>query len=54
MKYELTPVVQCKSGIYLKRDDLFQPIPELNVNGTKLRECLVLLENNIEQCKNMA
>ena len=48
---EITPV-QVSSDILIKRDDLFQPLDIINVNGTKLRECIVLLENNIERCKN--
>lgn len=47
---EITPI-QVTSDILLKRDDLFQPLNTINVNGTKLRECIVLLEQNIERCK---
>lgn len=48
---ELTPICETEE-ILLKRDDLFQPLSNINVNGTKLRECIMLIAKNIEQCKN--
>lgn len=39
---ELTPV-EMHNGIYLKREDLFQPFGENTVNGGKLRQCMMLV-----------
>lgn len=41
---ELTPV-ELHNGIYLKRDDLYQPFGAGTVNGGKLRQCYKLVEN---------
>ena len=41
---ELTPV-QCIRGLYLKREDLFAPFSYSQVNGGKLRQCLMLVEH---------
>ncbi len=42
--YDLTPV-ELHEGLYLKRDDLFQPFGENTVNGGKLRQCYMLVES---------
>lgn len=42
--YGLTPV-ELNEGLYLKRDDLFQPFGENTVNGGKLRQCYMLVES---------
>ena len=43
-KTELTPV-QCKDGLYFKRDDLFRPYGTGTVNGGKLRQCIYLVDS---------
>lgn len=40
----LTPV-QVINGLTLKRDDLYAPFGETGVNGGKLRQCMMLLNN---------
>jgi len=40
----LTPVEK-RNGIYLKRDDLYQPFGEGTVNGGKLRQCMALIDH---------
>lgn len=47
----LTPV-QTINGLRFKRDDLFRPFGEDDVNGGKLRQCIYLIQNNIEKAKN--
>lgn len=41
---ELTPV-ELHEGLYLKRDDLYQPFGKNTVNGGKLRQCYSLVES---------
>lgn len=48
---ELTPV-ECVDDLYLKREDKFKPFSDINVNGTKLRQCAYLLLKNKEKIKN--
>lgn len=48
---ELTPV-QKINGIKFKRDDLFRPYGADDVNGGKLRQCIYLIQNNMEKAKN--
>ena len=47
---ELTPV-ELHSGVYYKRDDLFQPYDDMPINGGKVRQCIALVENNLEHIK---
>ena len=47
---ELTPV-QNINGLYLKREDLFMPFGNRTVNGGKLRQCLLLV-NEIKEKYN--
>ena len=47
----ITPV-EYINGIYVKREDLFKPYPFSNVNGSKLRQCILLIEKNIDKAKN--
>ena len=47
---ELTPV-ELHNGIYYKRDDLFQPYDDIPINGGKVRQCIALVENNLEHIK---
>jgi 1-aminocyclopropane-1-carboxylate deaminase/D-cysteine desulfhydrase-like pyridoxal-dependent ACC family enzyme len=48
--HKLTPVEE-HNGVYFKRDDLFQPFNDIEVNGGKLRQCLVLLDQAREEIK---
>ena len=45
---DLTPVEQ-RAGMWFKRDDLYQPFGEGEVNGGKLRQCVMLLSNALEK-----
>ena len=47
---ELTPV-ELHNGVYYKRDDLFQPYSDIPINGGKVRQCIALVENNLEHIK---
>lgn len=47
----ITPV-EFIDGIYVKREDLFKPFDFSNVNGSKLRQCMLLIEKNIDKAKN--
>ena len=44
-----TPI-EYYEGLYIKRDDLYKPFNN-NVNGTKCREGLAIIEHNLEYCK---
>lgn len=48
--HDLTPV-QKRAGIYFKRDDLFRPFGEGEVNGGKLRQCMLLV-NAVLKCQH--
>ena len=48
---EITPI-EIHDSLYLKREDLFKPFEDVNVNGTKLRQCAYLILKNLEQAKN--
>lgn len=48
---EITPI-EIHDSLYLKREDLFKPFGDVNVNGTKLRQCAYLILKNLEQAKN--
>lgn len=46
----LTPVQQ-RGNYYFKRDDLYRPYPFSPMNGSKLRQCQLLVEKNIEKAQ---
>ena len=48
--FELTPV-ELHNGVYYKRDDLFAPYNDTPINGGKVRQCIALVENNLELIK---
>lgn len=47
---DLTPV-ENHNGVYYKRDDLFQPYDDMPINGGKVRQCISLVENNLEHIR---
>ena len=47
----ITPV-EYINGIYVKREDLFKPYSFSNANGSKLRQCILLIRKNIDKAKN--
>jgi len=49
--YEITPV-EFHKPIWIKRDDLYAPFNSCNVNGTKLRCCVELFEQNKNKTSN--
>lgn len=50
MNYELTPVER-RGQYYFKREDRFAPFRFCGVNGSKLRQCMMLVEKNREQAE---
>ena len=48
---DLTPVEK-RGDYYFKRDDLYQPFDFSPVNGSKLRQCQLLIKKNIDIAKN--
>lgn len=46
----LTPVVRL-GDYYFKREDTFAPFPFCSVNGSKLRQCMLLVQKNREQAE---
>ena len=48
--YELTPVEGIGSYLF-KREDLYKPFDFSPVNGSKLRQCEILLEKQILDIK---
>lgn len=46
--HDITPVQEI-AGMYFKRDDLFTPFGAGEVNGGKLRQCMLLLEAALER-----
>lgn len=48
MEFELTPV-ESRGGYLFKRDDLFMPYDFCRINGSKLRQCILLVEKNREK-----
>lgn len=48
---ELTPIEVYK-GIYYKRDDLFQPYDDIPISGGKVRQCIKLIESELENIRN--
>lgn len=50
--HDLTPVEKI-AGIYFKRDDLFTPFGAGEVNGGKLRQCMMLVEAALRQQPDM-
>lgn len=47
----ITPI-ECIDGLYVKREDLFKPFSFSNANGSKLRQCILLVEKNIDIARN--
>lgn len=45
MEFELTPV-ESRGGYLFKRDDLFMPYDFCRINGSKLRQCILLVDKN--------
>ncbi len=52
MKFELTPIEKITDNFYVKRDDLFVPYSDLPINGGKVRQCISLIENNLDYIKS--
>ena len=52
MEFELTPIEKINDNFYVKRDDLFIPYSDLPINGGKVRQCILLIENNLNYIKN--
>ena len=50
MANELTPVEK-HGDYYFKRDDLYRPFPWSPVNGSKLRQCELLVQKNTEKAR---
>ena len=48
MEFELTPV-ESRGGYLFKRDDLFMPYDFCRINGSKLRQCILLVDKNREK-----
>lgn len=48
---ELTPIEEY-NGIYFKRDDLFQPFGDEQLNGGKLRQAINLIAHNLDKIRN--
>ena len=46
--YDLTPVQEI-AGMYFKRDDLYTPFGAGEVNGGKLRQCMMLVEAALQR-----
>lgn len=51
--HDLTPVQEI-AGMYFKRDDLFTPFGAGEVNGGKLRQCMMLVEAALRRQPDMA
>ena len=47
----ITPV-EYIDGLYVKREDLFKPYNFSNANGSKLRQCILLVQKNKDKAKN--
>jgi len=45
--YDLTPV-EVHNGMLLKRDDLYDPFGDFGITGGKVRQCLFLVESNLD------
>ena len=50
--HDLTPVQEI-AGMYFKRDDLFTPFGAGEVNGGKLRQCMMLVEAALRRKPDM-
>lgn len=46
---ELTPVEQKSNGTFFKRDDYFAPNGYGGINGSKLRQCIWLVNNHVKK-----
>lgn len=47
INFDLTPV-QEQNGILFKRDDLFVPFKDSDINGAKVRQCLNIIDKNYQ------
>ena len=47
----ILPVAQVAENIWVKRDDLFVPFPDVGMNGAKTYQCLNLIEQHLDQIK---
>lgn len=48
---DITPVEEY-DGVYYKRDDLYRPFDPEPLNGGKVRQCITLIQSNLEKIKN--
>ncbi|MGA2434387.1 MAG: hypothetical protein ABSG25_03790 [Bryobacteraceae bacterium] len=48
--YELTPI-EIHENILLKRDDLFKPFDDTELNGGKMRQAIFLIKNYLEEIR---
>jgi 1-aminocyclopropane-1-carboxylate deaminase/D-cysteine desulfhydrase-like pyridoxal-dependent ACC family enzyme len=48
---ELTPIEE-HDGVLFKRDDLFIPFPNENINGGKVRQAINLIHHNLDLIRN--
>ena len=49
---ELTPVEKITDNFYVKREDLFMPFDDVPLSGSKVRQCIALVQNNYDYIKN--
>lgn len=49
--YELTPFEQVE-GVWFKREDKFAPLGYGGINGSKLRQCIYLIDKYVKETKN--
>jgi 1-aminocyclopropane-1-carboxylate deaminase/D-cysteine desulfhydrase-like pyridoxal-dependent ACC family enzyme len=48
--HELTPVEK-HGGFFFKRDDLYKPFEDFDITGGKTRQCLYLVETNLDSIR---
>lgn len=48
----ILPVVQATDHIWLKRDDLYTPLPDTVMNGAKTYQCLNLIGSHLDQIRH--
>lgn len=51
--YKLTPV-EFVGGTFLKREDKFAPLGYGGINGSKVRQCMYLVNKYVEYCKSLS
>jgi hypothetical protein len=49
---DITPVEEY-DGVYYKRDDLYRPFDPEPLNGGKVRQCITLIQSNLEKIKTV-